>query len=127
METYPLLDQNDHNRPYAFEVDNCYISLGTISKLLATVDGVTNVQRKSRFGSPEDVRIEFNYQGYSYIVFEPWGDSSRYWIGPKISEENAGPVGDVERVFKRYHPPFYRTLVGDILTLRILKRIARRK
>ena len=50
------------------------------------MDGVTDVQRELF----KEVRIHFKYLGHEAVVWEPWGDSSRFWIGfvePHRSEE----------------------------------------
>ncbi len=60
------------------------------------------------------------------IVLEPYGDNSRYWIGPKEPAENALDVGDIENAFKAYRPPLHRKILGDVLTLRLFKRLAGR-
>ena len=121
MKIHPVLAK-DGTPSSAFELENLYISPSTIARLLEGVDGVTEVQsRGTSFGS-SDVRVEFKYRGQPYIVWEPYGDSSRYWIGPKDGAEAGSGSAPLEEVFKRYSPPLYRALVADVLTLRFLTR-----
>jgi hypothetical protein len=126
MNTYPIVDPKQGECPFAFEIENAYVSRRTVARLLGELDGVTEVGLGGRFGSSNDVRVEFKYGNRDYVVLEPFGDNSRYWIGPKNSAENTGDISEVENVFKRYQPPLHRTLIGDILTLRVLKRLAGR-
>ena len=122
MDTYPLIDEKRDNRPFAFEVENAYVVPGTIARLLAEIDGVTDVRIRKRFSGSSEIHVEFKYLSRDYIVWEPYGDNSRYWIGPKNPEESAGDIGNIENVFKRYRPPFYREVIGDVLSLRLFKR-----
>ena len=123
METYPIIDGKKVDSTFAFEIENAYVSPGTIAKLLAEVDGVTDVCKRKPFIGSSDIHIEFNYLNQAYIVWEPWGDSSRYWIGPKKSEEVVIDIGKLEAALKNYHPTLLRSLIGDLLNLRIFKRL----
>lgn len=126
MDTYPIVDPKKGECPFAFEIENAYVSRRTVARLLGGLDGVTDVGLGGRFGSSNDVRVEFKYRNHDYIVLEPFGDNSRYWIGPKNDAESAGDIGEVENIFKRYQPPFHRALMGDILSFRMFKRVAGR-
>lgn len=126
MQTYPIMDKQGL-RPFAFEIENVYVGPGTIGRLLMQVDGVADVRVRRLFGKWEDVHVWFKYRNRDYVVLEPFGDNSRYWIGPKDPEENAFDVRDIENVFKRYRPPLHREILGDILTLRLFKRLIGRK
>jgi hypothetical protein len=121
MKTNPILTK-DGSRSFAFEVENVYIASATAARLLAEVDGVTDVQPYKMSSKSSDVHIEFKYRGQPYIVWEPFGDNSRYWIGPKDEANDVGDITSLEAVFKRYRPPLHRMLVGDLLTLRFITR-----
>jgi len=65
------------------------------------------------------VRVSFNYLGTEYIVWEPYGDNSRYWIGPKQTD---GQLLDIDiaplaNAFRDYDPPFLVKVFGDLITL----------
>lgn len=122
METFPFVSKTGQ-RTTAFEIENAYVSRRTIVRLLKQANGITDVHLGGRFGSPNDVRITFKYLDRDYIVWEPFGDNSRYWIGPKNSEESMADASELENIFERYKPPFYRALLGDLLTLRLFKRM----
>ena len=119
MRTYPIYTQEE-DRLLAFEVENAYISLNMVACLLAQANGVTEIKVRKIFKKPNDIHVEFNYFGYPHIVWEPYGDSSRYWIGPGDLKEEFVSITNIEDIFKRYHPPFYRSLLGDLLSLRFL-------
>jgi hypothetical protein len=61
-----------------------------------------------------------------YIVWEPYGDSIRHWIGPKDGVEAGGDSTAIEQTFKRYRPPLYRTIIGNVITLRFIARLVPR-
>lgn len=119
METYPILSKDKVQLP-AFEIENACIAISTITQLLQQVDGVSEVRPRKLFSGSSDVRIEFMYLGEPYIVLEPNGDSSRYWIGPMNGFKAGGDSTAIEQVFKRYRPPLYRMIIGNVITLRFI-------
>lgn len=121
MKTYPVLAK-DGSKSAAFEVENAYIGLMTVSRLLRQVGDVTDVRPRQLFSSSDGVHIEFKYRGTPFIVWEPYGDSSRYWIGPKEGAEASIECASLEQAFGGYRPPLYRSIIGDVLTLRFMKR-----
>jgi hypothetical protein len=117
MTTYPIHDPQGE-RVIAFEIENVYIGVPTIARLLESVDGITHIHQRRWFRGPDDVHVVFRFRDQECIVWEPYGDSSRYWIGPQ------SPVPDldmrtVQEVFNRYQQPVFRRVVGNILSLRI--------
>jgi hypothetical protein len=124
METFPVAKKGEHN--VAFAIENVYVSRKTTARLLEQAKGVTDVRLRSRFGSSDDIRIEFKYLGQDCIVWEPFGDNSQYWIGPRNPGEGVDEIVGLEDIFKQYRPPLQRRLFGDLLTLRLFKRFADR-
>jgi hypothetical protein len=120
MKTYPIIDEAS-GRSFAFEVENAYVSSSALGRLLTGIDGVTSVRKRKAFRGPDDVRIEFEYLGREHVVCEPFGDNSRYWIGPKQTEGPAMNIQTIEDRFKSYRPPLARQLLGDILSFRFLR------
>ena len=120
MDTYPSKDEKT-DILVSFEIDNTYASPSMVAGVLSKVDGVTNVKVRRLFSKWEDVHVWFRYKNVDCIVLEPFGDNSRYWIGPKNSEEKFD-FHDIEKAFKRYRPPFLWRMFGDALSLRILRR-----
>ena len=77
MRTYPL--RRADGSLFAFEVTSVWVSFHSLFKVLRSVDGVTEVKRNF---FNED-RASFSYGGERWVVNEPFGDNSRYWIGPE--------------------------------------------
>lgn len=115
MKTY--LDEHvDHGSVIGFEIDNIYVSLGTVARILKGVNGVTEVKKRKLFSKWEEVHIEFKYHNNKCVLIEPFGDNSRYWIGPNDPEERFD-FSDVEVAFRRYKPPLIVKIFGDLITL----------
>lgn len=113
-----------------FEIENIYIAPATVAKVLTAVDGVRDVEVRKIFSKSKDIRVQFRYLGRPYIVWEPYGDNSRYWIGPEdmlsgtdvvAALDDPNDICKLEDAFKRYRPPFHRTLIGNLLTLRFIR------
>lgn len=118
METYPHSQKGEDDQPIAFEIDNVYIGPGAIASLLEAIKGITDVRKEGFGGMPREIHVRFKYQGYDYVVWEPYGDNSRYCIGPDNPDECKKSIRPIEEVFKRHQPSFFRQLLGDILSLR---------
>jgi hypothetical protein len=125
MQTYPIMDSQGRY-PFAFEIENVYIGLREIGRLLRQLDGISDVHVRKPFRRWEDIHVWFKYMNRDYIVQEPFGDNSRYWIGPKETVEKALDVTAIENVFRSYRPSLHRGIPGDVLTLRLFKRLVGR-
>lgn len=121
MKTSPLALGQDGN-PRAFEVENVYVSPATVAQILRRTEGVTDVVQRRLFAAEREVHVKFKYQGYPCIVWEPYGDNSRYWIGPESTAAFEGNMVQVETAFANYQPPLHRSIIGDLLSLRFLRR-----
>jgi hypothetical protein len=119
VRTYPRVDERS-NQTVGFEIDNAYVSLRSVKTVLSSVQDVVDVRSRRLFGKWEEIHIWFRYRGFECVVWEPHGDSSRYWIGQRDAPEPVD-MSDVEQAFKTYQPPLHRRVIGDILTLRFLK------
>lgn len=105
----------DDGQLYAFEIENVYIRPRKIAALLGAVDKVSKINLRKPFGASSDVHLEFSYYGKDFMVWEPYGDSSRYWIGPK-DEGEAVDIGSLVKAFEEYHPPTVVKFFGDLIT-----------
>lgn len=114
MKIYPIKDET--GRPFAVEVDMAYCSLRNLAKTIATVEGVTEVKVCRPFSGQGDVRARFRYQGDEFAVVEPFGDNSRYWIGP-VSENRRRDVSPIEGQLRSYVPSLFRRILGGLVTL----------
>lgn len=76
-----------------------WFSLRPIFGILRSVSGVTNVKRNWF----HDDRILFQFHGKNGLVNEPWGDSSRYWVGLTDPNESNSPcIEPIEAAFRAY-------------------------
>ena len=81
MKTYDHV-RNDGSVAY-FEISNALPwSLGFMRRVLTSVRGVSDYKRIWF----SDDRFSFRYLGRDCVVHEPFGDNSRYWIGPSQME-----------------------------------------
>ena len=106
MKTFPI--RRSDGFLHAFEIGNTFISMGSIKRILRSVQGVSDLKRHFR----TDDRLTFVLNGESWVVHEPWGDSSRYWIGPKEAANHAIRVEPVHEAFARYRSPLRRLLAN---------------
>ncbi|WP_157006583.1 hypothetical protein [Luteibacter yeojuensis] len=103
MEIFPFLTA-EAGAP-AFKIENVYISRRAIGRIPRTVQGITDVKLRGRFGSTDDVRVEFKYHGRVYIVLEPYGDNSEYWICRENPGEGWHDITELSNAFLHYQPP----------------------
>jgi hypothetical protein len=120
MQTYPITEKNN-GLAFAFEIENIYINVSTVARILSSVDGVTEIRVRKLFSQWDEIHIWFRYMNYEYVVWEPYGDNSRYRICPEDIAKSASNIGNIENAFKNYRPAFYRKIIGDILTFQLLK------
>jgi hypothetical protein len=97
MRTYPH-HRADGSIAY-FEVSNAFPwSLGPMRRVLQSVTGVSDYRRNWR----NEHRFSFTYHDRKCVVWEPWGDNSRYWIGPEAMEPpfDMSPIDEAFRRFR---------------------------
>lgn len=114
MKTYPIKSEAGH--PFALEVEVAYCNIRGLARTIATVEGVTEVKVCKPFSGEGDIRAKFRYRGDEFAVIEPFGDNSRYWIGP-ISESRKRDVSPIEGRLKLYVPSFFQRVIGALVTL----------
>jgi hypothetical protein len=102
MKTYPI--KREDFTLHAFEIENTYISMSAIKKILKSVSGVTSIKRQLF----SDDRLVFKYNNEDWVVNEPWGDNSRYWIGPKNVENHTLDVTPINEAFNKYESPLIK-------------------
>ena len=124
MNTYPV--RNQVGLAFAFEIENAYIGKKKAAALLRSVSGVSDVQIRKLFGPDPDVHIEFVYMGQAFIVWEPYADSSRFWIGPKDDLQDQIDLSALEAAFRQHRPFLVRKLLGDLLTAKFLTILRKR-
>jgi hypothetical protein len=96
MRTYP--HRRDDGTVAYFEISNAIPwSLGFMRRVLTSVQGATDF-RRIRFS---DDRYAFRYSGRECVVHEPFGDNSRYWVGP-VEKEPPIDMAAVQDAFSRF-------------------------
>ena len=87
--------------PYAFEVATGWSALRfTLGRILESVPGVTEVRRGGNWFSSDENRAYFLFHGVPFVVWEPWGDSDRYWIGPADTSVPPADLGPLMQAFR---------------------------
>jgi hypothetical protein len=66
-------------------------------RVLTSVQGVSDFRRVRS----SDDRFAFSYLGRGCVVHEPFGDNSRYWIGP-VEKEPPIDMTPVRDAFSRF-------------------------
>ena len=76
--------RDKEGRVFAFEVSNFFRARRDICGVASTIPGV-RIIREPKFLSwfREEVFCEFELDGVRFEAWEPYGDNSRYWIGPE--------------------------------------------
>lgn len=118
MTTYPILDNT--GTPFAFEIENVYLTLSRVTTLLRSIDGVSDIQQRRLFRGPMDVHVRFRYRGVPFVVWEPYGDSSRYWIGPSDEQQAHPDIAALQATFNGYEPPLLVKALGYLVSLKFL-------
>lgn len=124
MQTYPITDKT--GLMFALEIENAYASPGAVARIIERVEGVSSVSKRRPFSSSAEIHVSFLYHGRPFAVVEPYGDNSRYWIGPKEDLDAARiDISGIDRALKQYQPSTVRELFGNIISLRFLSMLKR--
>jgi hypothetical protein len=119
MKTYRINDRD--GKLLAFEFDYGYIRPRKIAKLLMSYEGTADVRSRRWFDGDDKNHLEFEFLGGIFVVSEPYGDKSRYWIGPKDPASRLPQIDDIEQLFKQYTPPLIvRFIVRHLGVLTVL-------
>ena len=93
MQIYDV--RGDNGELLAFEVPNWRLTRPGVARIVRRIPGaqLVRVPRYFQWRSPDEF-CEFVLGGVTFIVWEPFGDNGRYWIGPQPSR----PVPELEQV-----------------------------
>jgi hypothetical protein len=119
MTTYPIRDAA--GTLFAFEIENAYVFPSTIVTLVRSVEGVSGVWQRPLFRRPMDIHVRFRYLGVPFMVWEPYGDSSRYWIGPDDDCAEHQDIAPIRSAFDVYTPPLPFRVIGYLVGLKFLE------
>ena len=99
MEIYDLRD--GEGRVFAFQVENTYLGRHGACRVARRIPGARVVRRQRRFAwSNRDDFCEFELGGVTFVIEEPFGDNSRYWVGP-VPPEYVPQIAAVRDTFAR--------------------------
>ena len=114
MKTFPLTKSNGD--VFAFEVENVGIGRREVCSVVARIPGA-QISRRPKLLSwfRDDCFCEFNLDGISFQAAEPFGDNSRYWIGPTDCE----PHITTHKVLEAFesHRPFGACLISFVASI----------
>jgi hypothetical protein len=79
MKIHDLKDKE--GRVFAFEVPNTLLTRRGVCKLVQSIPGARLLSGRRELR--EDEFCAFEVQGQRFKAWEPFGDNSRYWIGPE--------------------------------------------
>jgi hypothetical protein len=125
MKTFPIIKEDGTKR--AFEVENAYIGKRDICRILSKIRNVSDVEPRKIFQSPVDIVARFRINDKKFVVWEPYGDSSRYWIGEEKDSASPHLIDQIEAEFLAFKPSIFRMILGDIVELKFLKFLKTRR
>lgn len=95
MRTYDICKEN--GELMAFEVNNLLLTrLGAIR----VVRRISGVKILATPWVRQDVFCRFALEGREFLIEEPWGDNSRYWVGPSEPVEPTSQIKVVKTAFQ---------------------------
>ena len=97
MKVYDIVDKD--GKIFAFEVSNFFLSRRRLCQIVSRVLGARIISKPDSLSA--DDFCEFEFDSERFVVMEAWGDSSRYWIGPKTNER-CSQVATVRNFFVSY-------------------------
>lgn len=117
MRTFQVASESGEQ--HAFELEHIYLTRGALRSIVSSIPGVSSVTVPRSSGEDREIRLQFIHEGVRFHVWEPFGDNSRYWIGPEDADAKGSPsqLRTIEEAFQRYRPPLLLKILGDVLSL----------
>jgi hypothetical protein len=76
--------QDSEGRVCAFEVSNFFFARLDVCGVVSRIPAARLIRKPKMFSSfREDEFCEFEVEGVKFVAWEPFGDNTRYWIGPE--------------------------------------------
>jgi hypothetical protein len=98
MKVYDLRDE--HGRVFAFEVPNFLLRRRGLARIVNSIPGVRLLRVPAPFSwFGEEEFCEWELDGVKFVAWEPFGDNSRYWVGPADSPAWHPQIETVRRAF----------------------------
>lgn len=100
MKTYLMKDED--GKLISFEIPNWKVSRNRATKIIASISRVKITRSPKRLLSwfREDVFCEFELNGLSFEIEEPFGDNSRFLIGSKQNYDFYKEIAVIEQAFR---------------------------
>jgi len=97
---------DEAGRAFTFEVSSGLLSRRAVCRVIRTIPGARLFKEPRWFAwHTEDHFCEFELEGVRFTAWEPWNDSSKYWIGP-ASPNWVPQIEQVRAAFARARPFF---------------------
>ena len=98
--------RNEQGTLTGFRVSNLFLSRHGIPKIVSRIPGaqIVRKQKRFRFSGPDDF-CEFIVDGKKFLVIEPFGDNSEFWIVSEPPEE-CSQMKKVENAFVKHRVLF---------------------
>jgi hypothetical protein len=91
-----------YERFCGFEVSNTLLSRGQACRIVQKIPGAALV-RKSRLFRDTDEFCEFTLAGETFVIEEPFGDNSRYWIRSNGPSQTSSLL-QIRAAFEKHNP-----------------------
>ena len=122
MRTFDI--KNENGDLIGFEVQNLFIGRNKVVKTIASITGSEILLRPRLFDGAE-IFCEFRLEGENFIVEEPFGDNSRYFIAHKNGAKTE-QLNIVKSVFECLNPFVgFQAIFVTLLVLVILINVFR--
>jgi hypothetical protein len=79
MKLFEIRDSQ--GRVVAFEISNLFVSRRRVSRIVKSIPGARTTLSPRFFSWSQAVFCKFEIDGGNFLVEEPFGDNSRYWVG----------------------------------------------
>ena len=81
--------ENESGEVFAFEVRNTLLSRKKAIRIIEALPGAKVVEKPKNLSlNNKEEFCLFEFKGAFFVIWEPWNDNSRYWIGSKPTEYN---------------------------------------
>ena len=104
MQTAEL--RNDTGIVSGFSVGSALLTRWGVTRIVQSIPGARLVRKQQSFrlAGPDDF-CEFVVDGKTFLVIEPYGDNSRFWVVAD-PEPQCPPLVKVRHAFERYRGLF---------------------
>lgn len=110
MKVFDLRDRE--GKVFAFEIENLSLGRRGLCRVVQKIPGA-QLLRTPRLLSwfREETFCEFLVDDVTFVAWEPFGDNSRYWIGPEPARYVA-QIHRVREVFENHTPLLDRSALS---------------